>query len=307
MPKLFELFGYPLADNSEEAKRARRTARCCFMGRECDGGGNRYSSSMKLANHPRLRDVLTLPAGVEVVPSGVCSIKVQPNERPWIVCPRRLMALSRSAERPKNTFQATTETRLLSLLGYPAGTRLGVWAEVNLDYKEEVEGQQKKFDYAFDYILSPMGRASQTAIEAATGERWNYLRRRLHNHGYTISQRDGETFVEDFPVGKPSVIEIMTCSTSGGNKEKRTTISNAFEDAMLGRGHNAPGINYRQVWARMVSQLIVKTEVALHWGGPALWIVQDVLVDYICSSTALDIRRFLAENWRSKHAEPVLR
>jgi hypothetical protein len=87
----------------------------------------------------------------------------------------------------------------------------------------------------------------------------------------------------------------MTCSTSGGNKAKRTTISNAFEDAMSGRDHTAPGINYRQVWARMVSQLIVKTEVALHWGGPALWIVQDVLVDYICSSTALDIRKFLAE------------
>src|SRR5271157_6334709 len=295
MPKIFELFGYPLADNSAEALRARRTAHCCFMGRECDGGGNRYSSSVRLADSPRLRDVLALPAGVEVVPAGVCSIKMQPDERPWIVCPRRLMALSRTTEHAENTFQATTETRLLSLLDYPVGTRLGVWAEVSLDYKDKVEGEEKRFDYTFDYILSPMVRMSQTAIEAATGEPWQSLCLRLNKNGYTISPRGGEAFVEDFPLGKPSVIEIMTCSTSGGNKKKRTTISNAFEDAMSGRDHNAPGINYRQVWARMVSQLIVKTEVALHWGGPALWIVQDVLVDYICSSTALDIRKFLAE------------
>ena len=65
---------------------------------------------------------------------------------------------------------------------------------------------------------------------------------------------------------------------------------------MLGKEHKAPGINYRQVWARMVSQLIVKSEVGLHWGGKTIWLVQDVLVNYICSSTALDIKRFLAEH-----------
>jgi len=163
---------------------------------------------------------------------------------------------------------------------------------VGLKYKEEVEGKEKTFDYHFDYILSPMVRMSLTAIEAATREPLQTLIPNLVRNGYTFS---GNGFVDDFPAGRPSVIEIMTCSTSSNNKKKRTTIPMAFEDAMLGRDHNAPGINYRQVWARMVSQLIVKTEVALNWGGPALWIVQDVLVDYICSSTALDIRKFLAE------------
>ncbi|MGI9057395.1 MAG: hypothetical protein ACR2H5_02350, partial [Ktedonobacteraceae bacterium] len=50
-----------------------------------------------------------------------------------------------------------------------------------------------------------------------------------------------------------NIIEIMTSSTSGGNKDKGTTISGAFQDAILGRSHRGPDINYRQVWARMVS------------------------------------------------------
>lgn len=46
----------------------------------------------------------------------------------------------------------------------------------------------------------------------------------------------------------------------------------------------------------MVSQLIVKSEVGLSWGGRCIWLLQDVLIDYICESTALDIRRFLSKN-----------
>lgn len=88
----------------------------------------------------------------------------------------------------------------------------------------------------------------------------------------------------------------MTSSTSGGNKNVRTTIPMAFEDAILGKSHNASGINYRQVWARMVSQLIVKSEIALSWDGKTIWVVQDLLVDYICASTALNVRQFLSEN-----------
>jgi hypothetical protein len=31
----------------------------------------------------------------------------------------------------------------------------------------------------------------------------------------------------------------------------------------------------------MVSQLVVKSEVALGWNGKAIWVVQDTLADYI--------------------------
>jgi hypothetical protein len=50
--------------------------------------------------------------------------------------------------------------------------------------------------------------------------------------GYALAKRGIQEYVEDFPKGPPTVVEIMTCSTSGGNKDKRTTIPMAFEDAI---------------------------------------------------------------------------
>jgi hypothetical protein len=107
--------------------------------------------------------------------------------------------------------------------------------------------------------------------------------------------RDDEMWIDNFPADPITILEIMTSSTSGGNKEKRTQIAMACEDAILhGEKHNAPGINYRQVWARMVSQLIVKSQVGMAWGGKTIWLVQDVLTDYISKSTALILPQYLS-------------
>jgi hypothetical protein len=295
MPQIFELFGFPLIDDTQAARSGRANAFCPFMGRVCDGGGNRYSSHLHLA---RLPEVLALYPGRETLPAGVCSIRLVADGEPWIVCPRRLMALNRNRQ-DGDTHQGDSESRILRLLRYPAGTTLGVWSEVKLMYKQQVRtpagNRQKKFDYTFDYVLMPLGRVTQEQAVHASGIDWGLLSRHLRDSGFTIAQRERTTYIEDFPTGIPSIIEIMTSSTSGGNKAKRTTIANAVEDALRGNEHKAPGINYRQVWARMVSQLIVKSEVALNWGGRTIWLVQDVLVDYICASTALDVRQFLAE------------
>ena len=105
-----------------------------------------------------------------------------------------------------------------------------------------------------------------------------------------------EISLDLFPSGVPIIIEVMTSSTSGGNKKHRTTIPMAFEDFISGKSHAAPGINYRQVWARMVSQLIVKSEVGVQWKGRAYWILQDNLINYISKSTALNIQYFLSQN-----------
>jgi hypothetical protein len=130
-------------------------------------------------------------------------------------------------------------------------------------HSQSVDGRQIRFDYTFDYLLMPVESSGR-------------------------------------PYGYPTIVEIMTSSTSGGNKRKRTTISAAFEDAILREPHTGPGINYRQVWARMVSQLIVKSEVAIAWGGKTIWALQDRLVDYISTSTALNIKSFL-----SRHTDEV--
>jgi hypothetical protein len=121
-----------------------------------------------------------------------------------------------------------------------------VWKEVKL----KVSGSGNlKFDYTFDYIISSVDS-------------------RLT------------------PNGNPVIVEIMTSSTSGGNKTKRTTTPQSFEDLLLGRAHQAPGINYRQVWGRMISQFFVKSQVAKSWGGMAFWVIQDSLADYIEKTTA---------------------
>jgi hypothetical protein len=92
------------------------------------------------------------------------------------------------------------------------------------------------------------------------------------------------------------IVEIMTSSTSGGDKKKRTRIAMACEDAVISPEiHNGPGINYRQVWARMVSQLIVKSQVGLAWNGKTFWLLQDILTQYISSTTALDLSKYIAQ------------
>ena len=102
----------------------------------------------------------------------------------------------------------------------------------------------------------------------------------------------------------PVIVEIMTASTSGGNKRNRTDMQSAFCDAVLhvhglrpdsGR---APGVNTRQVWARMASQLIVKSEIANAWDGCAIWVVQDALIDYINNHTGLRLAGLRSPFWR---------
>ena len=210
----------------------------------------------------------------------------------WCPCSRAKTSAKQlyyTGERPR---QAYAEQITLSHLEYAPGTRLGVWAEVKLKYEEA----QKSFDYTFDYIIAPIGSIRLDDLATTLGLTAKTLTRNVQAAGYTLASRSGDTFVDDFPIGSPSLVEIMTSSTSGGNKATRTTVALAFEDAMLLREHTAPGINYRQVWARMVSQLIVKSEVAIAWGGKTIWVVQDKLVDYICKSTALNIRSFFSDH-----------
>jgi len=90
------------------------------------------------------------------------------------------------------------------------------------------------------------------------------------------------------PYGPPLIIENMTCSTSGGNRAKGTDIQTTFKKTVMGQKATAPNVNVRQVWARMVSQLIVKSEASMKWGGKTIWVVQDHLMDYIRGTTGLD-------------------
>jgi hypothetical protein len=215
------------------------------------------------------------------------------DEAPWVVCPRRLLCLGRK-DSGTRTGQSFAENLLLSKCNFAQGTKIGIWSELKMIYRPPgLSG--KKFDYTFDYLLMPLSRVSSEEVSEQLDTSWPRLSQHLQMAGYSMHQENGSYFVEDFPVGNPTIIEIMTSSTSGGNKTKGSTIPMAFVDAIRGKEHNAPGINYRQVWARMVSQLIVKSEVGLSWGGQTFWVLQDNLINYISSSTALDIQAFISE------------
>jgi len=73
MPKTYELFGYPIADDSPKATAMRKKAFCPFVPDICDGGGNRFMSDIDLGEHPDLGKMFP---SLTHVPSGVCSIQV---------------------------------------------------------------------------------------------------------------------------------------------------------------------------------------------------------------------------------------
>ena len=109
----------------------------------------------------------------------------------------------------------------------------------------------------------------------------------------------------------PVIVEIMTASTSGGNRKERTDIQSAFCDAVLYAEGNipnrqkSPGVNIRQVWARMASQMIVKSQIANAWGGLTIWVVQDALMDYIRSNTGLRLDDLRSSVWQTGEVNVV--
>lgn len=249
-------------------------------------------SEILLRDHPELQPYFP---EMKRVPSGICSIQLSSGTSPWIICPRRLLYMGNNAS--WKTLPGAAQKQLLSICSFPVNSRIGVWSEVKVRYIGGSPAEENaSFDYTFDYVLCQLNRKSLKSASKLTGTRESELKRSLASAGHTLALVDGEQTAEDFPAGKPFIIEVMTSSTSGGNKKRRSCIPQAFEDCMLGKSHTAPGINYRQVWARMASQMIVKSQAAIAWGGSAIWVLQDLLADYISSSTALDLKYFIAKN-----------
>lgn len=225
MPKIFEIFGYALTDLSSDAVKARLTPTCPFMGKPCDGGGNRYASQLDLNKVPELKAIFPEH---KTLPAGVCSIRTTESEDPWVVCPRRLLSLGKSDSETRE-HQRGAERVAISYLGYPAGTKLGVWSEISIEYSQTKEGVKKSFDYAFDYVLWPVGDVDIEVIHKNSGNKKpDTTKKQLIKEGYKLEENGVICIVKDAPLSdkSPSIIEIMTSSTSGGNKNKRTTIPN---------------------------------------------------------------------------------
>lgn len=131
------------------------------------------------------------------------------------------------------------------------------------------------------------------------------LRDRMNNLNYRLDyvlRADGRP---------PVIVEVMTASTSGGKRADRTDIQSAFCDATLYAEGNlpvrnqSPGVNIRQVWGRMASQLVVKSQIANRWGGCTIWVVQDALLEYIRSNTGLRLDELHSQDWKTNEVNVI--
>lgn len=183
----------------------------------------------------------------------------------WAICSRRLLTLQGGI----NKRQSRLISRILALGGYKPGEKVQVWSEISLSDSSE---SGTKFDYRLDYVL----RSAKKRKNAP-----------------------------------PVIIEVMAASTSGGNRKEGTDIQAAFRHAVLFANGiipgppSSPGANVRQVWARMASQMIAKSEAANAWGGRTIWVVQDLLVDYMRKNTGLRLDALRSPNWGASEVNMI--
>ena len=294
MSTIYDLFGIPLEDRTPSAEATRKARQCPFMGDDCDGGGNRYQTKIKLT----LAEPVTAyfnPHIPDVIP-GICSLKS--GQDLWVICPRRLLG----ARHVGNGFPRTNhslqpyERHLLTEAGLPLGVDVGIWSEVRLKYVvpgDEGDAAGNESNYHFDYIAAPLQRMSLAQIVSAYGGGLEILDELVevakNKRLFPLRQRNPKDFPLLLPdLSSPFILEVMTASTSGSDRERGTDIANCFRQAILGHAHDGPDINKRQVWGRMVTQLFAKTALATAWGGKAVWIIQDELLRNIELTTRLD-------------------
>ncbi|NJO83274.1 MAG: hypothetical protein HC828_10955 [Blastochloris sp.] len=294
MPQIFELFGFPITDRGQQAEQNRKEAQCPFMNTKCDGGGNRHQTKIRLDRDSLLRDYFD--SNLENVIPGICSITAGGDT--WVVCPRRLFAARNSTDEfPVTNFALQShEKEILLQTGLPQGVDIGVWSEVYL--KQQVEDAE--INYHFDYIAMPLVETTlrdflgqfQLDDDQFEQEVLGFsLQMRKRGYFSRVSRNVADTPAR-FPVmSQPFIFEVMTASTSGSDTENETDIRSAFRNAILNRNHESPGINKRQVWGRMVTQLFAKTALANAWGGQTLWVIQDELLRNIELTTLLRTSR----------------
>ena len=237
---------------------ACRTALCPFTHATCDGGGNRDMARVA-ASDPALGPFFEREVGDATGGYLPCGVCSVRLPRDDVVWAICPRRLLTFGPQGVADGQEELANRVFAIAGLEPNEEVSVWTEVSL---LEVGADGGRFNYRLDYVL----RSTKAGAP-------------------------------------PIVVEVMTCSTSGGNRARGTDIQGAFRRAVLfahtpaNAPVEAPGVNVRQVWARMASQMIAKSEAANSWGGRTIWVVQDRLVEYIRTNTALPLDALRAPDW----------
>ena len=235
-----------------------RQAVCPHMGVICDGGGNRNMARLD-ADDEQIAPLFDVSVREDGhIPCGICSIR----------------SAGRGNDEPVDW--AICPRRLLAFEGG------------GFSYAQRMLGSR---------ILQLAGFRHGDSVRV-----WSEI---------TLSERNPEFNVRyrlDYVLRRgnepPVIIEVMTASTSGGNRRRGNDIQSAFRNAVLYANGalmsygDSPGINIRQVWARMASQIIVKSQIANGWGGHTIWVVQDALVNYMRANTGLRLENLHSEDWQ---------
>jgi hypothetical protein len=291
MPKFFEIYGDRPYSDSEDFVSRRVQAHCPFTDALCDGGGNRHQTRIRLNDDHQLRQYFQ--PGIETVVPAVCAIGPSADQS-WIVCPRRIFGFSLpiNEELVVNDGLCEHEKKMLLASGAPVGVELGVWPEVYLEF----QGDGVEIDYHFDFIIAEIQRnvsikeqCSNVGIfgKSELLDAINSARRGRYLKG----RANPDTRLNLLPnLNSPIIVEVMTASTSGSNREKGTDIASAFTNVIQSFQHDGPGINKRQVWGRMATQLFAKTALAEKWGGKTIWVVQDQLIKNIEMTTGMSLQ-----------------
>jgi hypothetical protein len=174
--------------------------------------------------------------------------------------------------------------------------------------KQQIDDAQ--INYHFDYIVVPLANVTLSRFLQQFDLDPNSYQQELTNFSSQLRKinyfpknvRNASDISLQLPMMEmPYIFEIMTASTSGSDTGNATDIRSAFRNAILSQSHVSPGINKRQVWGRMVTQLFAKTALAQHWGGQALWIIQDELLQNIELTTLLHVDAIARQEERDIH------
>ncbi|NMO75236.1 hypothetical protein [Vibrio breoganii] len=291
MPKFYEVFGQ--STSSLLSKDLLIDAICPLTNTLCDGGGNRHQTKLSAKD---LLDLFPIETKIEGKIPAICSITYEKKNQQWVVCPRRLFAFPKNPNKQVNydPIISDHEQDLINSLGFASGSKIGIYPEVYLKYSDD----ESEINYHFDYVVCEV-----LDNQVTLGELWDVLsisdkqekskyRKSLKDNGLIEAGAKDDSKIKIFPnLDKMAIIEVMTASTSGSNKEKGTDIKSAYLKFLSGEPYECPGINKRQVWGRMATQLFAKSAITENWGAKTYWAVQDKLLENICKTTKLELQQ----------------
>jgi hypothetical protein len=154
--RIAELYGLSPQVFAAADTRLSGVRLCPFRKTGCDVSSNRNRVANLDYNYKGVRSdasaILNI-YGTDPLPLGVCSCWVRRQnetiERPWILCPKRLLAL----EPPRPVIPK--EVR--QLIEIRNGCDVGVWRELKFRRRESTTQTGRFFEYTFDYLLMELG------------------------------------------------------------------------------------------------------------------------------------------------------